>query len=97
MSSNFSPEVEVATMFSPPLDDQKKMYAQALREYQVALELDPENATIYYNCGLTLGKMGLFNQAGECFKEALRIKPNFIEAFEKLETIESLTKSSTKK
>jgi tetratricopeptide (TPR) repeat protein len=47
---------------------------------QHALALEPNHAEAHYNLGLALGQQGKLKEAGKCFQQALRLKPDFAEA-----------------
>jgi tetratricopeptide (TPR) repeat protein len=77
--------------------DHKKMYEEALESFEKAISLNPENPLLYYNYGLTLGKLGRLDDAVSSFRRALDLKPDFKEAREKLLLSESLIDSAAKK
>ncbi len=41
----------------------------------------PEDADIYYNLGVTLGREGKYKEAAEAYEKAVRIRPGFAEAY----------------
>jgi tetratricopeptide (TPR) repeat protein len=77
--------------------DHKQLYNEALAAFKNAIEHDRANPLVYYNCGLTLGKLGRLTDASQFFQQALDLKPDFTEAKEKLKVTETLLKSSSKK
>jgi tetratricopeptide (TPR) repeat protein len=77
--------------------DHKQLYKEALLAFKTASELDPNNALIYYDAGLTLGKIGRIQEAAQFFQQALDLKPDFPEAKEKLKLTQSILNSSGKK
>jgi tetratricopeptide (TPR) repeat protein len=77
--------------------DHKKMYKEALNSFKTASELDPNNALIYYDAGLTLGKIGKIAEAAQFFQQAIDLKPDFKEAQEKLKLTQSILDSARKK
>jgi tetratricopeptide (TPR) repeat protein len=56
----------------------KKEYSGAIRWYDKAIKIDPNNASAWTNKGLALAKIGKHNGAIECFDKALGIDPNNI-------------------
>ena len=77
--------------------DHKTMYADALNAFKKAADLNPENPLIYYNCGLTLGKIGKLDEAALFFRQALDLDPDFREAEEKLKLTETIISSAGNK
>jgi tetratricopeptide (TPR) repeat protein len=72
--------------------DHKRMYKEALTSFKTASDLDPNNPLIYYDAGLTLGKIGKLQEAAQFFQQAIDLKPDFPEAKEKLKLTESILK-----
>lgn len=54
----------------------RKLYDQAIQEYNVALKEDPNNATIYVNIGSAYQQKEDFDNAIEYYKKALAFKPD---------------------
>ena len=52
-------------------------YAEALRQFQDVLKLQPGHANAHYNMGLVLSAQGRLEEAMSHFGEALRLKPDF--------------------
>ena len=52
----------------------------AVRQYQLAIELDPGQAQTHLHLGVELGGLGKLAQAEQEFREALRLAPNSVEA-----------------
>jgi len=77
--------------------DNQKMYQDALTAFQTGIRLDPANAAAYYNCGLTLGKLGRLNDAADFFRRALEINPGLTQAKDKLDLTESILDGSGQK
>jgi tetratricopeptide (TPR) repeat protein len=77
--------------------DHKQLYKEALLAFKTASELDPNNALIYYDAGLTLGKIGKMQEAAQFFQQALDLKPDFPEAQDKLKLTQSILNSLGKK
>ena len=46
-----------------------------------AIELDPNDAKVYYNRGITYGKKGEFDRAIEDFTKAIDLNPNYADAY----------------
>jgi tetratricopeptide (TPR) repeat protein len=76
--------------------DNNKLYKEALIAFKTASELEPENALIYYDAGLTLGKIGKIREAADFFQQALDLKPDFPEAREKLKLTQSILRDTPK-
>jgi tetratricopeptide (TPR) repeat protein len=51
----------------------KKMYPQAINEYKIALQADPQNDTVWVNLGTAYQAMEDFDNALSCYKQALKI------------------------
>jgi tetratricopeptide (TPR) repeat protein len=77
--------------------DYKRMYKEALLAFKTAGGLDPDNSLIYYDAGLTLGKVGKLQEAAQFFQRALELKPDFPEAKEKLILTQKILDSPAKK
>ncbi|GHT66490.1 hypothetical protein FACS189452_02470 [Bacteroidia bacterium] len=45
------------------------------------MEIDPNDATSYYNMGIAYGKQGDYAQAIKCYKKAIAIAPNYVKAY----------------
>ncbi|MGD0017604.1 MAG: tetratricopeptide repeat protein, partial [Verrucomicrobiia bacterium] len=54
--------------------------AEAIAEYQVALQIEPDYIDAHYNLGNILYQLDKLPEAVEQFKQALRIKPDYAEA-----------------
>jgi tetratricopeptide (TPR) repeat protein len=70
--------------------DNQKRYIEALEAFGIGLGLEPTNAVAYYNCGLTLGKLGRFSDAAGFFRKAIELNPGLTQAQEKLNLTESI-------
>lgn len=55
---------------------QRKMYDQALAEYQLALQADPRNEDAWMNMGTLYQAKGDFDKALECYQKTLQINQN---------------------
>ena len=54
---------------------------EAEKEFQLALELQPDNIDLHNNLGLILTSKGYLNQAIESYKKAIKIKPAHMDAY----------------
>jgi protein O-mannosyl-transferase len=52
---------------------------EAIREYQEAIRLKPDNAEAHNNLGVALGKKGQIDEAIRQYQEALRLEPGYAE------------------
>jgi len=59
----------------------KEEYAQAIRDFDQAIELNPQWASVYYNRGLTYMKLEQTQKAIDDYTEALKINPNWDMAY----------------
>jgi tetratricopeptide (TPR) repeat protein len=55
-------------------------YADAAKAYGAALERTPDDAETHYGMGLALGKMRHYDRAEHHFREALRLRPAYLDA-----------------
>jgi tetratricopeptide (TPR) repeat protein len=70
---------EAQTRFANALV-QRRLSAEALTHYRLAVELDPNYKEGHHNLGLTLAESGDLAGAMREYREALRIDPNYKEA-----------------
>jgi tetratricopeptide (TPR) repeat protein len=66
-------------------NDQKKSlseYGSALKDFQKAVKLDPQNFRAFNGLGYAYRKSGDYTKALESYNEALRLSPNFPDAIE---------------
>ncbi|MFA6562747.1 MAG: tetratricopeptide repeat protein [Verrucomicrobiia bacterium] len=63
------------------VSDRLRQYAQAISDYNKAIELNPKNAEAYDNRGVTYAKSGLFTQAISDFNKAIDLNPQFANAY----------------
>jgi tetratricopeptide (TPR) repeat protein len=57
----------------------------AIDQYSIALQLDPDYAEAYNNLGVALANQGRFDEAIEQFSAALKIYPGYANARQNLE------------
>lgn len=83
---------------------QKNRFTSALKAFDKAIEIDPQNPEAYFWRGQTHIKTGRYEEAIVDFKRAMTIRPDYVEAYENLgwlfaridkcaESIEYLTKA----
>jgi Tfp pilus assembly protein PilF len=63
-------------------------FAEAEEHYRKAIEMEPGNAALHNNLGVTLFKQGSLDAAIAEFRQALAIAPNLRDAQEGLEAAE---------
>ena len=51
-------------------------FENAIKCYNKALELDPDNAIMYTNTGITFAEFGQFENAIKCYNKALELDPD---------------------
>ncbi len=51
----------------------KSQYHQAIKEYEKAIESDPESSAVWYFLGKTYGRLGEYNKAIDCYQRAIEI------------------------
>ncbi len=66
-------------------------YTQAASSYEAILNAGYENADLYYNLGNAYYRLEEFGQAVLNYERALRLKPNFRDARQNLELVQSKT------
>lgn len=60
---------------------EKREYARAIRDFDLALKYDPNYATAYLNRGNTYASLGDHHRAIEDYTQAIRCQPDFAEAY----------------
>ncbi len=75
-----APEEAVARNNLGLVLDARGEYARAMREYELALRIDPFSHQTLNNLGVTLGRMGRFKESIAYFSKAIRLKPDYVEA-----------------
>jgi tetratricopeptide (TPR) repeat protein len=53
--------------------DSKGQYEKAIADYDKALQIDPDNADVWFDKGETLKKMGKLAEAEKCFEMATKL------------------------
>jgi len=75
---------------SPAIPDEAmRRYKEAIREYERALELEPQHPAIHRNLGMLLAQLGRYDEAEAHLRMTLQIVPNEPLAREILEKIEA--------
>lgn len=74
------------------LDD----YEKALKDYNAAVKLKPDNLTGLKGCGTCLFELGHFDQALEAFERARKVDPSDKEAIKGVEAVMSLQANSSR-
>jgi tetratricopeptide (TPR) repeat protein len=67
-------------------------YEEAIREYEKALELEPQQPAIHRNLGMLLAKLGRYDEAVMHLRATLQIVPDEPAARETLDAIEGRTR-----
>jgi tetratricopeptide (TPR) repeat protein len=60
-------------------------FNEAVNCFEMALEAEPDNATIWNDLGFVLRKLGNYRTAIDCFSKALELRPGYPTAIENLE------------
>lgn len=63
------------------LYDEVGQYKDAIREYKLALKIDPLNSDILYDLGVAYGKLNLFKRSLCAYKKAIKANPCNGDAF----------------
>jgi serine/threonine protein kinase len=53
-----------------------KQYKEAIKAYEEAVQLDPNNAVAYRNKGVALNDLGRYEEAIKAYEEAIQLDPN---------------------
>src|SRR5438477_145848 len=70
-------------------DEAMRRYEEAIHEYEMALELEPQQPAIHRNLGLLLARLGRYDEAAVHLRATLQIVPDEPLARETLDAIES--------
>lgn len=65
-------------------------YLEAVAEYNVVLQINPDNPNILYNKGVSLMKLRRHDEAIACFDKVMEINPNYFDDFNKKKIDNSL-------
>jgi Flp pilus assembly protein TadD len=68
----------------------KQVPTLAVRPFEEAIAMDPENPTYRYHLGLAYSKTGDSTRARQALQAALRLKPDFVEARRELDALTPL-------
>ena len=79
MSSNDWNDAERRVERAQELFEQRK-WLEALDELRAATDINPYNASWYFNIGLTLDELGRFDEAIEAYRQAVSIEPEDLQA-----------------
>ena len=52
-------------------------HQEAIKYYDKAIEIDPNNANAWNNKGLALDNLGKYEEAIKCYDKAIEIDPNY--------------------
>ena len=66
-----------------------RRYDEAIRQYEEALDLDPQQPVIHRNLGLLLAQLGRYDEAIPHLRATLQMVPNEPAARETLDEIEA--------
>lgn len=55
--------------------------SQAIKKFRESLQLDPDNAEAWNNLGAILGGNNKHAEAKDCFEKAVRLRPNYVNAW----------------
>ena len=58
----------------------KGLLSQAIEQFRMALEYQPDLPEAHYNLGLVYARLGEHNKAIRAFREAIRYRPSYVEA-----------------
>jgi tetratricopeptide (TPR) repeat protein len=68
----------------------QQSYQKAIEEYLEVIKHQPQNFQAYYGLGYSYLMMGSYNEAKQYLHEALRIKPDYLEAQILLDKVTSM-------
>lgn len=61
-----------------------KLFEDAVKEYKIALKLNPGLVEIYNNLGVIFGDMGKYEEAVDCFNQSIKTDPGYLESYNNL-------------
>jgi tetratricopeptide (TPR) repeat protein len=70
-----TPTDELALYFRALIRSAKQDWLGAMADYDLAIQLSPDDPSLRFNCGLVAWRAGAIAKAEECFVEARRIDP----------------------
>ncbi len=74
----------------------RKNYRKAIEEYENATQLDPTDATNYYNLGLAARQARKYKQAKNAFTTAVELNPKYARAHRQLGDLSRITKKNSR-
>ena len=74
----------------------RKNYRKAIEEYENATQLDPTDATNYYNLGLAAKQARKYKQAENAFTTAVELNPTYAKAHRQLGDLFRITKRNSR-
>lgn len=74
----------------------RKNYRKAIEEYENATQLDPTDATNYYNLGLAARQARKYKQAENAFGTAVELNPQYAKAHRQLGDLYRVTKRNSR-
>ena len=74
----------------------RKNYRKAIEEYENATQLDPTDATNYYNLGLAARQSRKYRQAENAFTTAVELNPKYAKAHRQLGDLYRITKKNSR-
>ena len=74
----------------------RKNYRKAIEEYENATQLDPTDATNYYNLGLAARHSRKYRQAENAFNTAVELNPKYARAHRQLGDLYRITKKNSR-
>ena len=63
-------------------------YEEAIKDYDKAIELNPNNGAFYNNRGVSKENLGEYNEALKDYKKALELDPNYDTVRENIKDIQ---------
>ncbi|MBK9359582.1 MAG: tetratricopeptide repeat protein [Bacteroidales bacterium] len=78
--------LEISPEYEDALNNLANLYAlidqlpMSLKLYNLLLKINPKDPMVWYNTGITYYELGKFEKAIDCYKNAIILRPNYIEA-----------------